>query len=325
MKNRFKKMSVLACFILLFQVIAVNGETVPASDDLVKALTTRSGETEPSVHVAVPFDSDHYMITSGAVPWLNALGQAMTAHALREYIFEIRGHAAIPGSDPNRQLSLERAENVKAYLISNFRLSPDQIIAVEADDSEAGKEKSGVTVTNTGKKFAAASDRPFCKVEVKYLRGREITYLLPGETLTSRDNYSIHFTPDRSCYVYIFQADPLGDDIKMFFPNPDYSKKTNPVSGGKTYRIPEGAHDWLHVDKDKGNKEIIVLSNSEPLENPEELCRAALSGSGQVGSESFKTMNVKWKRKTHPTTEPDDKSDVIGDTVFTWQLRFNHQ
>lgn len=325
MNKRLKKMGILVCCVLFFCTIPANADTAPSPDQWIKALKP-CGEIIPSAYVAVPFDSDRYAVLSEAVPWLNALGQAMTDQSLKAYIFEIRGHAGIPDAEQNRQLSLKRAEAVKAYLISNFRLSPDQLIVLEDDPPEPGTEKSGVTVTNTAKKFAAAEDRPFCKIEVKYLRGRKVSLLLPGDTLTSRDDYSIYFTPDRACYIYIFQADSPDDEIKMFFPNPEYSKKTNPVSGGETYRIPERAQNWLHVDKDKGNKELVVLSNSEPLNNPEEICRAVLSGSGISDAGDFLTMRPKGTRKTLPTGEPpEDRSSVIGDTVFTWRLGFNHQ
>jgi hypothetical protein len=89
MKKQLKKMGVLAC-ILFFQAIAANTDTAPSSDEWIKALTPYD-EITPSAYIAVLFDSDRYAVSCAAVPWLNSLGQAMTAQSLKNYIFEIRG------------------------------------------------------------------------------------------------------------------------------------------------------------------------------------------------------------------------------------------
>ena len=60
---------------------------------------------------------------------LNEIGKALSSKDLESFRFIIEGHAnAVGESDRNMQLSNDRAEAVKDYLIKNFSIDPDRLI-----------------------------------------------------------------------------------------------------------------------------------------------------------------------------------------------------
>ena len=88
-----------------------------------------SGHHElPQVHIQFPFELNQYVISPEAIPYLQALGQALRDDVLKRYTFELQGHTCSLGSeDHNLWLSRKRAEAVKAYLTEHFEVSPDQL------------------------------------------------------------------------------------------------------------------------------------------------------------------------------------------------------
>ena len=358
MGNILKTMTSLAgCILLLWVVGVVRGETVPSADDLASGLMPSKAAEEgriqtmgpspeprpenPVIHLQIPFELNQYLISPRAMPYLQALGEALSKAELRGYIFEIQGHTCSLGSDKvNDWLSQMRAESVMEYLTSYFGLSPKQLHAVgygkrkplpDGDNApEEGRIKNRrVSVVNTLRSFNEASNLPFLKTEIKYLRGKEVNDLLPGTTLTSRDNYYISFIPDRRCYVYFFQVDPRGEVTKLF-PNPKFSEKSNPVSAAEFYRVPSRITDWIFLDENRGEEEIIILASPEALDEPEKVCLMILEeqGSPQVASRSKKepiaTMGAKGIRQAQVMTRPGYK-EINMDSLFTWRLRFIHQ
>ena len=66
--------------------------------------------------------------------------------------------------------------------------------------------------------------------------------------ITPKDDYRISVTLKQgSAYLYVFQTDPYYGRIQQFFPNPEFSEKSNPIQNDFTYNIPS-AH-WFYLDK----------------------------------------------------------------------------
>ncbi|MCP4350137.1 MAG: DUF4384 domain-containing protein [Desulfobacterales bacterium] len=72
---------------------------------------------------------------------------------------------------------------------------------------------------------------------------------LQGLTLTSRDNYRLLVLVSQdNVYVYIFQKDHYGQ-MKRLFPDPVWSRVSNPVRSGMMYQVPPGQKEWLYFDE----------------------------------------------------------------------------
>ena len=69
----------------------------------------------------------------------------------------------------------------------------------------------------------------------------ELKAINNGDILRSGDHYKIIFTPDKDCYVYIFQVDSTGHFLQLF-PMKSFKgvrvDNTNPVRQGTTYTLP---------------------------------------------------------------------------------------
>lgn len=88
-------------------------------------------DEKPSIDLEIPFDFNSAAIGPQAVPLLANLGRALTNAELGGTAFLIAGHTDAKGSDGyNQDLSERRAEAVKRYLAENFKLSPDQLLAI---------------------------------------------------------------------------------------------------------------------------------------------------------------------------------------------------
>lgn len=85
----------------------------------------------PSVDLEIYFDYDSAAITEVAVPKLVALGQALIDKKLSGSTFLVAGHTDARGSDGyNQGLSEQRAEAVKEYLVSTFKLDPTHLVSI---------------------------------------------------------------------------------------------------------------------------------------------------------------------------------------------------
>jgi outer membrane protein OmpA-like peptidoglycan-associated protein len=88
-------------------------------------------DEKPSIDLEIPFDFNSAVVGPQAVPILANLGRALTNAELAGTAFLIAGHTDAKGSDGyNQDLSERRAEAVKRYLAENFKLSPDQLLAI---------------------------------------------------------------------------------------------------------------------------------------------------------------------------------------------------
>ena len=86
-----------------------------------------------------------------------------------------------------------------------------------------------------------------------------------GETLQSGDHYKIVFTPDKDCYVYIFQVDSSGQ-IFQLFPMESFQgvrvDNFNPVKQGKAYILPSPDKAFV-LDQKKGIERIYFIASDD--------------------------------------------------------------
>jgi outer membrane protein OmpA-like peptidoglycan-associated protein len=131
----------------------------PTSDQLIKALTPQGGaagaqpgtaplkfrgirllqakpaaEAEgraPAVALDIKFGLNSAELTPEAKDVIKQLGTAMASEQLSTFHFALEGHTDSTGArDKNIALSKRRAESVKNYLVSNFKIAPDRLDAV---------------------------------------------------------------------------------------------------------------------------------------------------------------------------------------------------
>lgn len=296
------------------------------------------------IDLPIPFPLNQYLISPSAVPLLEALGRALAHDESRGLVFEIQGHTCDLGSDEyNLKLSEKRAMVVKDFLVGHFRLSPSQIRAVgygkrqplgENNTEEGRARNRRVTVLNTRQPFSDTASRIEVKAQVKYLRGKETMELKAGQTLTQRDNYSVFFNANEKSHVYVFQ---VGADSAFFqiFPNPNYSEVNNPVESGRLYRIPSRPDQWLYLDDNKGDEEIVILASPETLNHPLKVARGVIEGTTMLAQKSVReaekpvpTMGLKGRRTVEEAAVPErpqTSGAVNPETLFTWRFPFRHQ
>jgi len=145
----------------------------PADGDVDVSVRTRSLKVEadgppsskvlapkkkPSASLLITFETNSAALTARSKEQLDVVAAALKNDKLRNFTFNVEGHADARGSsDVNRQLSQERAEAVRMYLVSAQNVPAERLKAVGKGDSEpmntrdvAAAENRRVTiVTNT--------------------------------------------------------------------------------------------------------------------------------------------------------------------------------
>jgi outer membrane protein OmpA-like peptidoglycan-associated protein len=107
----------------------------------VKNKTTRSitleereqiadiAKTKPSVDVEVNFDYGSANIGATALPYVTALGKALSNDDLRGNTFVIAGHTDGAGGVPfNQDLSERRADSIKRYLVDHYNIPAQNLV-----------------------------------------------------------------------------------------------------------------------------------------------------------------------------------------------------
>lgn len=119
----------------------------------------------PSIDLEIYFDFNSSEIASRAVPDLTNLGRALSNEELRGGVYLIGGHTdAKGGEEYNQRLSERRAQSVKDFLVSKFRISSDTLVT-----AGYGKED----LKNTSDPFAAENRRvQITNLESKQEAGR---------------------------------------------------------------------------------------------------------------------------------------------------------
>jgi outer membrane protein OmpA-like peptidoglycan-associated protein len=84
----------------------------------------------PSIDLEIYFDYNSAEIANKAVPDLMNLGRALTNAALQGGVFLLSGHTdAKGGQDYNQGLSERRAQSVQTFLMQNFRIAGENLVA----------------------------------------------------------------------------------------------------------------------------------------------------------------------------------------------------
>jgi outer membrane protein OmpA-like peptidoglycan-associated protein len=146
-------LTILAAFIALNDARAQTPAPPPSAEDVIKALTPKTGfvgppgqtpifrdlrgltvqeeEKPPSIDLYVAFDYDSDRLTNDSLITLNRLGTALADPRLATYRFRIAGHTDAKGSfEYNQKLSERRAAAVRNYIVSQFKVAPDRLESI---------------------------------------------------------------------------------------------------------------------------------------------------------------------------------------------------
>ena len=88
---------------------------------------------KPSIELEIDFEqrSAGIRVRSNAFDQLTALGLALLNRELKGRIFLIAGHTGLEGNEVyNQELSIRRADTVKRFLVENFNIEPEDLVAV---------------------------------------------------------------------------------------------------------------------------------------------------------------------------------------------------
>jgi outer membrane protein OmpA-like peptidoglycan-associated protein len=118
----------------------------------------------PKIDLNIHFDFDSAAVSPRAEPQLNNLGQALSSPEMNGTIIMLGGHTDAKGSDAyNQSLSERRANAIKDYLISRYRIPAENLVAAgygesrlknKADPNAA--ENRRVEIINMAEKEQAA-------------------------------------------------------------------------------------------------------------------------------------------------------------------------
>jgi outer membrane protein OmpA-like peptidoglycan-associated protein len=98
-----------------------------APDEAIKRAETRQA---PSVDLEILFDYKSAEVTAKSAALLDMLGRALSDARLAEDAFLIAGHTdAKGGAAYNLELSQRRAEAVRQFLISKYKIDPGKLVA----------------------------------------------------------------------------------------------------------------------------------------------------------------------------------------------------
>ncbi len=105
----------------------------PSGSSAVAAPPTR----KPSASLLITFETNSADLTAAAKQQLDVVGAALKNDRLAEYNFNVEGHADPRGTAAaNMVLSRERAESVRAYLVSTHGIGPQRLNAEGKGDLE---------------------------------------------------------------------------------------------------------------------------------------------------------------------------------------------
>jgi len=93
-----------------------------------KIITVTEDPSAHGVNLKIEFDFDSSVIRQDSFSLLGELGRALGSKKLKDETVVIKGHTDSDG-DPayNLQLSLQRADAVKSYLMSYFSIAPSRL------------------------------------------------------------------------------------------------------------------------------------------------------------------------------------------------------
>jgi outer membrane protein OmpA-like peptidoglycan-associated protein len=293
--------------------------------------TEKGRDTGGRIALPVQFEYNSATITQSSIPQLQHVAEALKDERLRSARILVEGHTDSSGSPGyNQGLSERRAEAVKKYLSEQLGIDASRLVAKGAgqskplpgvsEDTEEGRAQNRrVELINLNLAKASSGSKPVAeskltvKVVVSYQQGGAQHVLKPGSVLTPDDNYRVTFTPNRDSYVYVFQLDTKGK-VEPIFPNSRLSETANPVKSKSTQVVPpEG--QWLSLDRDPGEEQIVVLASESPLPDPRALAMRMAKGEAELTT-----------AMRGPAANP--RGDVLAEPppgMFSYRLPFTHQ
>ncbi len=87
--------------------------------------------TKPNIDLEINFDFNSASISTGSMPSVKALGDALSDPKLKGSTFVVAGHTDGVGGDAfNQNLSERRADTIKLYLVEKYGLANADLVAV---------------------------------------------------------------------------------------------------------------------------------------------------------------------------------------------------
>ena len=121
--------SLMALAFIMAVATSAGAADVRAYGNIIGELVAITGD--PAVDLDVRFEINSAKLTEEATRQLDELGKALTAPQLAQSKIEINGHTDASGDAAyNKKLSQKRAESVKNYLVSVYRINPQRLTAV---------------------------------------------------------------------------------------------------------------------------------------------------------------------------------------------------
>ena len=93
--------------------------------------------SRPTVDLEINFEYNSAAVNPSAESQVHSLGKALTSSELAGSVFMLGGHTDARGSDTyNQKLSERRAETVKAFLISTYKIPAENLVSAGYGESE---------------------------------------------------------------------------------------------------------------------------------------------------------------------------------------------
>lgn len=116
-------------------------------------------EGPPTIDMRIQFEIDSAKLDMAGIALVEKLGTALADPKLASYRFEIAGHSDASGEgDYNLRLSTQRAQTVRDYLVSKYRIAPERLTATGYGSSKplnagnpADPLNRRVQITNLGR------------------------------------------------------------------------------------------------------------------------------------------------------------------------------
>jgi outer membrane protein OmpA-like peptidoglycan-associated protein len=106
-------------------------------------------KTKPSIDVEVNFDYGSANIGQSALPYVTALGKALSNDDLKGSTFIIAGHTdAAGGPTFNQDLSERRADSIKRYLVDHYNIPAQSLVTVGYGKSKLKNAKNPSAAEN---------------------------------------------------------------------------------------------------------------------------------------------------------------------------------
>jgi hypothetical protein len=121
--------------------------TLSESERMQMALLMKA---DPSVEMQVEFEADSADVKPGSLSALHRLGKALSDAALNDAVLMIGVHADAIDDPTSRSLAERRAETIKQFLVSNYKIDADRLVTSALRASP--DRPNGVRIVNISKR-----------------------------------------------------------------------------------------------------------------------------------------------------------------------------